>query len=301
MKIPPLNSLRSHKNFKVRQSRVLQALQWLMENNPYFGEISLDHAALAQLPENGELPDLNAVTLPNDESGTETVLEQSEDDSEQLSSSFVPAAPRQATEQETVEQVVTGEQPVAWPSRGDTPLNEFHSEGYITLAFTTLFSTGAADFTAPHMRPVTLGYYLKHLMMYSDGRFARHPRFRYFALNTEMRWRALQAGRVYIRQHPEDARLSVDELRDMVSTSFSSGVCRYADSLGGTRPYWHKWSTVRTVLPAKTDATQAFPGLPAAQSWARLLRRMKQHSCLIAMVDTLGLPTVFFTHSAADL
>jgi len=34
-----------------------------MENNPYFQQISLDHAALAQLPENGELPGLSAVTL----------------------------------------------------------------------------------------------------------------------------------------------------------------------------------------------------------------------------------------------
>ena len=88
------------------------------------------------------------------------------------------------------------------------------------------------------MRPVTLGYYLKHLMMYSDRRFARRPRFIYFALNTEMRWHALQAGRVYIRQHPEDAHHSVDELRDMVNTSFSSRVCCYAGSLRGTRPYW---------------------------------------------------------------
>ena len=257
----------SHKDFKVRQSRVLQALQWLMENNRYFRQISLDHAALAQLPENGELPGISAVTLPKDESGTEPDFEQSEEhDSEQLSSSFVPAAPRQATEQEAVEQVVSGEQPVGWPPRGDTPLDEFHSEGYITLAFPTLFPTGAADFTAPRMHPVTLGFYLKHPMMYSDGRFARHPRFRYFALNTEMRWRAIQAGRVYVCQHPEDARLSVDELRDMVDTSFSSRVCHYAGFLRGTRPYW-----------------------------------MKQRSCLIAMVDTLGLPTVFFTHSAADL
>ena len=129
----------SHKDFKVKRSRVLQALQWLMENNRYFCEISLDHAALAQLPENGELPGLSAVTLPNDESGTEPDFEQSEEhDSEQLSSSFVPVAPRQATEREAVEQVVSGEQPVAWLPRGDTPLNEFHSEGYITLAFPTL-------------------------------------------------------------------------------------------------------------------------------------------------------------------
>ena len=70
------------------------------------------------------------------------------------------------------------------------------------------------------MGPVTLGYYLKNLMMYSDGRFAKHPHFRYIAFNMEMHCRALQAGRVYICQHPEDARLSVDELRDMVSTSF---------------------------------------------------------------------------------
>ena len=68
------------------------------------------------------------------------------------------------------------------------------------------------------MHPVTLGYYLKHLMMYSDGRFARHTRFRYFALNTEMLWCVLQAGHVYIHQYPEDARLSADEMHDMVST-----------------------------------------------------------------------------------
>ena len=201
---------------------------------PILLEVSLDHAALTQLPEKGELPGLSAVTLPCDESGTELDFEQSEEhDSEELSSSFVPSAPHQATEREAVERVVFAELPVAWPPRGDTPLNEFHSKGYITLAFPTLFSTGAADFTAPRIQPVTLGYYLKHLMMYRDGRFARHPYFRYFALKTEMCWRALQAGRVYIRQHFEDERLSVDELSDMVSTSFSSRVCHYAGSRAG--------------------------------------------------------------------
>ena len=100
-------------------------LSRLMENNRYFREISLDHAALAQLPEDGELPGLSAVTLPHDESGTESDFEPSEEcDSEQLSSSFVPAAPCQATEREAVEQVVSAEPPVAWPPRGDTPLHE---------------------------------------------------------------------------------------------------------------------------------------------------------------------------------
>ena len=100
---------------------------------------------------------MSAVTLHNDESATEPDFEQSEEhDSEQLSSSFVPAAPRQATERESIEQVVSAEQSVAWPPCGDTPLNEFHSDGYMTLAFPTLYPTGAANFMTLCMCPVTI-------------------------------------------------------------------------------------------------------------------------------------------------
>ena len=106
--------------------------------------------------------------------------------------------------------------PLMWPSIGGMPLNEFTTEGYFTCAFPTLFPTGAADFLGQRQVPVTIGNYFKHLMQYDDGRFARHPRFGFFALNTEMRHCALQTGRVYVRQHPGDAQLSLDELRDMV-------------------------------------------------------------------------------------
>ena len=91
---------------------------------------------------------------------------------------------------------------------------------------------------------------------------------RYFALNTEMRHQALQTGRIYVRKNPHDGHLTVDELRDMVrvSEAFSNRVLHFGASLHGTREFW-----------------------------------MKQKSRLIATVNTLGLPTVFFTHSAADL
>ena len=44
---------------------------------------------------------------------------------------------------------------------------------------------------------------------------------------------------------PEDACLSVEELRDMVGTSFSSRVCHYAGSLRGMCQYWmkHIWAS----------------------------------------------------------
>ena len=139
----------------------------------------------------------------------------------------------------------------------------------VHCAFPTLFPTGTGDFLGQRQVQVTIGNYFKHLMQYDDGRFAEHPRFRFFALNTEMRHRALQTGRVYVRQHPGDAQLSLDELRDMVGRqgeAFSTRVLHYASSLRGTKQYWQR-----------------------------------QRSRLLSMVDTLGLPTVFFTHSAADL
>ena len=48
-----------------------------------------------------------------------------------------------------------------------------------------------------------------------------------------MRWRVLQTGRVYIKQHPGDAQLSLDELRDMVGRegqTFSNRVSTVSES-----------------------------------------------------------------------
>ena len=128
-------------------------------------------------------------------------------------------------------------------------------------AFPTLFPTGAAEFLGQCHNSVTVGYYFKHLMKYSDGRFAKHARFHFFALNTEMRWRAIQTGRIYVRQNPGDAQLSLDDLRDMIGREgdrFSSRVLHYVINLCGTKQYWYK-----------------------------------QRSNLISMVDTLGLSTIF--------
>ena len=119
--------------------------------------------------------------------------------------------------------------------------------------------------------------YFKHLMMYGEGRFAKHPRFRYFALNTEMRWRALQTGRVYINQHPDDARLKLDDLRDMMGHEgefFTHRVMHFASSLRGTSQFWFKqrsrlismasgpsWlaSSVQTSKTAVPVAARQFP------------------------------------------
>ena len=221
----------THRDFRVRKMVVQRALQWLKQ-------------------------------LPSEDTDPADVA------------TFIPVVARKMSEKDTIRKSVhqyrqpTEDQVVPWPENGSVPIDEFNTEGYISCAFPTLFPTGEADFLAPRLQSVTVGMYFKHLMMYGEGQFAKHPRFRYFALNTEMRWCALQTGRVYINQHPDDARLMLDDLRDMVGHEgefFTHRVMHFASSLRGTSQFW-----------------------------------FKQRSRLISMVDTLGMPTVFFTHSAAD-
>ena len=74
-----------------------------------------------------------------------------------------------------------------------------------------------------------------------------------------MRSRALESGRIYIRQHPEDARLTMEELHQLVDpVAFLNHVIHYAATFRGTCLYW-----------------------------------MRQRTRLISMVNQLGMPTIF--------
>ena len=262
----------SHKDFRVRRSVVFTALQWLVLHNKYYNDVTINHDTLEQLPIDSDLT--NLITVSIDSSDLLEIPVQQDDPYESLmSSTFVPAAATDFTEQQAIRQSImnqsSNQQYVNWPVTEANPINEFNTEGYMACAFPTLFPEGIADFLAPRQRVVTIANYCKHLMMYQDQRFAKHPRFRYFALNTIMRHRALQTGRIYVRQNPHDGQLSVDELRHMVdhdSENLSNRVLHFGSSLCGTRQFWQR-----------------------------------QRSRLTAMVDTLGLPTAFFTLSAADL
>ena len=198
----------THRDFRVRRMVLQCALQWLKRNNKCYRNIDIDVSALSQLPEDRDLTDKCGV-------GIEDTAEKQEEEEELPSqdtdptdvATFIPVVARKMTEKETIRKSIHHRQPsedqiVPWPENGSVPIDEFKTQGYISSAFPTLFPTGEANFLAPRQQLVKVGMYFKHLMMYGGGRFAKHPRFRYLALNTEMRWRALQTGRVYILGMP---------------------------------------------------------------------------------------------------
>jgi len=113
--------------------------------------------------------------------------------------------------------VQSNDSPLIWPEIEGIPVNEFSTPGYMARAFPTLYPYGCGDLRSERPRDIKPAEYFKHLLWYKDGRFARHSRWRYFALNSTMRWRALQEGKVYVSQHLSEGQLDVADIQEMIS------------------------------------------------------------------------------------
>ena len=250
-----LGAVRSHRDFRVRRSVVHRALNCLVTHNQYYrsNHVHIDVNALEQLPHDGNLSQLTTITVESastEPPATNTPATgpprhrhpaTSEDPySAHLPQCFVPisiydragdtASVCSGVTIKPIHVIIACHHDVA--SIGGVPVHHT-TEGYFSCAFPTLFPTGAGDFSGQRQNQVTICNYFKYLTMYDDNRFSKHPRFRFFTLNTEMRWHALQTGRVYVKQHPGDAQLSLDELRDMVGRegqTFSNRVSTVSES-----------------------------------------------------------------------
>jgi hypothetical protein len=59
-------------------------------------------------------------------------------------------------------------------------------------------------------------------------------------MNVVFRWRALNAGRVYLRQNPSEAKMSASEMLDKLKDKgFMKKVLAFSGSMHGSASYWH--------------------------------------------------------------
>ena len=136
------------------------------------------------------------------------------------------------------------------PSIRRTPLNEFNrSQALFSLAFPTLYPYGQADFVEPRLRSITYQDYLEHAMHTQDGRFARHPTWRFVAFNTLMRRQARShSGFFAVQQSKLGGReLTHEDVREAFNNPDSdeaqrliTSIARHSVQLRGTRPFWNR-------------------------------------------------------------
>ena len=277
------------RDITVRRQKVLDALLWLIENNPLYNNVQMNLNSLNSLPENGIPPDLVTVEseeLANFNNGCEPDLgPPTANAAEDLvfnettePSSFLPVGEQQQKEPEAIRNQLSLQQSIVWPTVENQPFNEYETPYLATMAFPTLFPDGKGDPTNSALfREISFQDKIKHLIKFSEYkngnwvyRFASHPRFPYWAFNMIYRQRLLQQSGIFLKQNPGEAHLTIDQLREMAengnSTEFMSKLSRYIANIPGTNAYWHK---VREDLKA--------------------------------VITTVGPPTFFFTSSAADM
>lgn len=276
------------KDVTVRRQRVQNALQWLITNNPQYKELKIDLDSLNSLPENGVPPDLQTVEIHDtglDNSNDETSFIDSElvcdsdivFDKDTETSSFVPLGQNEQLEIKAIQSEIAAK-PVDWPTVKNEPLNEFKTPYLATMAFPTLFPDGKGDPTNPSLyTDIPFCNRIKHLIKCAERsdrgwvyRFAKHPRFPYWALNMIQRKRTLQQSSVFLKQNPGESHLTIEQLHEMASnnscTSFMTKLSRYVSNITGSNAYWHK---------------------------------IKEE--LKAIITNEGVPTIFFTFSSADM
>jgi hypothetical protein len=160
------------------------------------------------------------------------------------SQSMVPNLDNTTTEVELVLQGIAGRKPLPpglpAPSIRQTPIDDAAgNERVFAMAFPTLYPTGKADFNNPRIRKVGLRDYAQHLIRYQDGRFGRHPRWRFLIFNMIMRQWVFSTARFYVARNAGLKDLTREELVTTLEEDkfLLSHIVRQANVLSGTRPF----------------------------------------------------------------
>lgn len=234
----------------------------LKQINPYYKDVTFSAENWESLPDDGNV--FERVTHIIDDSSPNDVQIDESPDEDNLGSVYETCVPTMA-EPSQIEKAAAV---LNWPHINKEKINEFNTVGYVAMAFPVLFPYGHADLRTRREKTITPINYFQHLMNYKDERFAKHPRFRYFALNSIMRWSALRNGSIFVRKNSEYQKMKKSDLQTKVDEdpNVMKKMMFYNSNLRGTKSYWYA-----------------------------------RGQELLAMVRQLGLPTLFFTLSAADM
>ena len=132
-----------------------------------------------------------------------------------------------------------------WPERGDEPVNERSSSFLFGSSYPTLFPCATGDQTVKFRRTTEVSLYdwLKHLIKYYDPNrqcypFAQHSRFCHYAHDMDERHRIQSQCSIFMQNNPEEANMTIQDLRVKVQDRDNSKMQRYAANIRGSSSYF---------------------------------------------------------------
>ena len=290
------------KDFNVRRFKVQSALEWFKQHNPAYSDIIICLDRLRTLPFDGQLNDIhtleyNSDTIhSNDRGPAADQVNPGDVVGESVSSVLLPDLSHDIQKKvENVVQGVVGEHhgsvtvnrrgtiSIPWPTRGNIPLSEFTTCNFFTLAFPALFPYGTGDFHSNRPRTCqSMADWAEHLLWYDDGRFARHPYFKFVVHNMIMRKRAVEQSSFVVRQQLGDEHLTVTDLKAKLQSEgdcVGAKIMYFGANLRGTSQYWaRRAKELRALVQFKINEGSGLPSFFTTGSCAEFhfkpLRRL---------------------------
>ncbi len=165
------------------------------------------------------------------------------------------------------------------------------------MAFPTLYPFGQADFNESRLRKVDLKDYARHMMCYQDGRFGRHPRWRFLIFNMLLRQRASKTATFLVSKSSGLKDLSREELTEALQAdnSLLRHIVRSGAAIPGTRPYWRKQGYhLHTYARFLSDISPVFVTLSCADmQWDDLQRHQPRYTEYSNSSDAIRLKIVW--------
>lgn len=273
---------------RVRRGAVSVWLDYLQNNHPAYRDITVDEFRLSQLPPNADVLDQLQVFDDDDvavgsapDNGPHDVADDASDDAPSVATA-VPDIMPTTSEMDQLRRQFSGEQShLNMPPFRSTPIAEFDTaQPVLSWAFPTLYPRGEADFSTPRLRSVSFSNYAKHLMKFHDGRFARHPRWRYVVFNTLMRRQSSQRAGFFARKS-DQGNLSREELRELFegdtseANALTGSIVSFSSAMRGTPPYWAARRRELAAYVSNLGSPHLFVTLSAADlHWHDLMRHM---------------------------
>jgi hypothetical protein len=295
------------RQFRVRRQPVAIWLDYLRRHHPGYRCIAIDEERLNQLPQDGNV--LDAIPQSQVEAADVGPEEDREAEPDLEDAAAVPDLLAKDTELDALRSILAGESEadpglaatfqaqheLQLPNIRRTPINEFNrSHALLSLAFPCLFPDGRADFVEPRLRSIDYKDYAEHAMRWHDGRFARHPTFRFVVFNTLMRSQARARSNFFVKQHHgmhqpltrEQLIQALEHSEDPEAQALISSITRRAVSIRGTRPFWNRKRQDLEAYAYNLGCPGAFITFsPADLHWRSLYQHMPQYEDWLAATE----------------
>jgi len=251
--------------YRVRRSKVFQALAFLKKYNPEYKDINIDMSALDWME--GEEDELSCQVLETDEIVTCVDLDRNIDDAGPASGQCLdpklscedvgefgfidvgeksPVCSRdEEISKELLESISKSANKdqitVDWPAISSDAVSEYGDKRIFVNAFPWLFPGGIGDIK--DFPSKNLSDWGKMMLYYEDGRFASDKIFGFFAMNYIIRNRNSSSGSWFINNFQKDCPNNLEELKEDIeagNTSFVNSLTYYSQRIKGSSSYWFK-------------------------------------------------------------